>query len=212
MREREKRVTSATLLWTLAAAPRVTRAVAAQRRSISLRALHGRVELRLPPEGAIGVCSFCRPVLVAHCAVAARRTGTCNARIAGPFCGRERRRPDGSYIHACDSAGKPPPLRPASPAPQMASRRADGGLARRRFGLPGRACRLFVLGREEPTGAPSAGGARKADGSSSRASGRGRACRPGNAGRCADDICGSPGGSRISPGPQALRVSRRRRS
>jgi hypothetical protein len=56
---RRKRVTSALLLWTLAAAQRVTRAVAAQCRSIFSSGLHGRVELRVPPEGGMSVFSFC---------------------------------------------------------------------------------------------------------------------------------------------------------
>lgn len=61
-----RRVTSAMLLWTLAAASRVTRVVAAQCGSISSSGLRERVELRLPPEGATGAFSFRRQVLVSH--------------------------------------------------------------------------------------------------------------------------------------------------
>lgn len=127
---------SPTLLWTLAAAPRVTRAVAAQCRSIFSSGLHGRVEL-MPPEGAIGACSFCRPVLVSIChgsiPRARRRTGSRDASVAGPFLagnvndlhhddGSMRLpaivddagdvignapRTSGTYIYGYDSAGNP---------------------------------------------------------------------------------------------------------
>jgi len=74
--------------------PRVTRAVAAQCRSISYSGLHGRVELRLPPEGAIDAFSFRRPVLVSLCRVSSphtrRRSGSRHASVAGPFRGREQ--------------------------------------------------------------------------------------------------------------------------
>jgi len=54
-----RRVMSAMLLWTLAAAPaRDPRRCGAVPEPFS-SGLHGRVELRVPPEGAIGVFTYC---------------------------------------------------------------------------------------------------------------------------------------------------------
>lgn len=98
-----KRVTSAALLWTLAAAPRDPRRCGAVPEHFSL-GLHGRAELRLPPDGAIGACSFSRPAL---------------ARRADGRAERRRRAKSGGLLFARLRA------RSARPAPAMPGGAAD---------------------------------------------------------------------------------------
>jgi hypothetical protein len=104
---------SAMLLWTLAAAPRDPRRCSAVPEHF-LSGLRGRVELRLPPEGAIGAFSFRRPVLVTHrrgSSRARRRIGSRHAIVAGPF--RDGNSDDLTTAAACDSAatGNDPDVR-----------------------------------------------------------------------------------------------------